>query len=362
MIEINPSEKQKKTFANKIIDWYLSNKRDLPWRETQNPYYILLSEIILQQTRVSQGLPYYETFVKKFPRVEDLANAKQEEVLRVWQGLGYYSRGRNLHYTAQEIVQKHGGKVPNTYEELLQLKGIGTYTASAIASFAYGIPKAVLDGNVFRVLARYWGIEDDIANAKSKNKFLDLANLLLPNTNSNTYNQGIMEFGAIQCTPQNPNCEQCVLKVHCYAYLHQLQNSLPYKSKKISKKRRRLNYFVFLYKNQIAMQIRSSKDIWKGLYEFYLFSEHENIVKEKDSLPALEELGILSPVQQFFPLQKHILTHLTLDVRFVVISITEPESKKMITKEGLKFYTLEEIENLPKPILFTKFLENNKFS
>lgn len=217
MNESNFPEKKILQFGNKLINWYHQHKRDLPWRNTQNPYHILLSEVILQQTRVNQGMPYYHQFIDKYPTISDLANASEDEILRVWQGLGYYSRGRNLHATAKQIVEQFGGKVPETFQELIKLKGIGTYTAAAIASFAFHEPKAVVDGNVYRVISRYWGIEEDISSGKGKKKFQEIATSLLPNTDSHNYNQSIMEFGAMHCTPKNPDCECCIFQDTCFA-------------------------------------------------------------------------------------------------------------------------------------------------
>jgi A/G-specific adenine glycosylase len=205
-------------FSQTIISWYQINKRDLPWRDTTNPYYIWLSEIILQQTRVDQGLPYYIKFVAAFPTVEDLAKASQDEVLRLWQGLGYYSRGRNLHFTANQVVKDFGGVFPSNYDDLLKLKGVGNYTAAAIASFCWNQKKAVVDGNVYRVLARYFGIESDISLTNTQKNFQNLANELLNSKKPGLHNQAIMEFGALQCVPKQPNCMSCPLQSTCVAF------------------------------------------------------------------------------------------------------------------------------------------------
>ena len=213
-------------FSLKLIKWYNVNKRELPWRKTDDPYKIWISEIILQQTRVDQGLPYYLNFVKEFPNIQKLADASEEKVLKLWQGLGYYSRARNLHFTSKFISNELKGKFPKKYNELIKLKGVGEYTASAVASFAYNEKKAVLDGNVFRVLSRYYGIKVPIDSSKGKQIFKSLAYKNLPKLNYATYNQAIMEFGALHCKPAIPDCGICQLNVKCWAFLNSKINSL----------------------------------------------------------------------------------------------------------------------------------------
>lgn len=230
-------------FSNLLIDWYLQNKRDLPWRKTTNPYNIWLSEIMLQQTRVAQGLPYYEAFISAFPTVFDLAKASEEEVLKLWQGLGYYSRARNLHSTAQYIASELNGEFPKDYKNLLKLKGVGDYTAAAIASIAYGEEVPVVDGNVYRVLSRYFGIEDDISLPKAKIEFQKLSKNLLPEGKASLYNQALMEFGALQCVPKSPDCTQCVFNSSCFALQKNRVGELPLKSKRTKVKNR---YFYYL--------------------------------------------------------------------------------------------------------------------
>ena len=224
-------------FSLKLIKWYSENKRNLPWRESKSPYKIWISEIILQQTKVDQGLPYYLKFIKKFPNVHDLAIANENMVLKLWQGLGYYSRARNLHYSAKYISNHLNGEFPKTYDELIKLKGVGKYTASAIASFAFNEKKAVLDGNVFRVLSRYFGIEDPIDTTLGSKIFEKIAFINLPKKNVDTYNQSVMEFGALQCKPAKPNCNSCSLNSKCFAFNNNKILSLPLKSKKNHKKR-----------------------------------------------------------------------------------------------------------------------------
>lgn len=258
-------------FSNSLINWYLQNKRNLPWRETSNPYNIWLSEIILQQTRVTQGLPYYLKFIENFPTVHDLAKAEEETVLKLWQGLGYYSRARNLHTTAKYISFELGGNFPNNYTDLLQLKGVGEYTAAAIASISFNENIAVVDGNVFRVLARYFGIELDISQSKTKKEFQKVANDLLPKGKATVFNQAMMEFGARQCVPQNPDCENCVLNTSCFALQKNKIKELPIKTKKLKIKNRYLNYVVVKDKNEhFLIEQRTENGIWKNLYQFSL--------------------------------------------------------------------------------------------
>ena len=269
------------TFSNILIKWYLQNKRDMPWRNTTNPYYIWLSEIILQQTRVEQGTAYYLKFVEIFPTVYDLASAKESEVLKLWQGLGYYSRARNLHFTGNYIVNELNGQFPSTYNEILKLKGVGDYTASAIASFCFDEPTAVVDGNVYRVLSRFFDIETPINSTKGIKYFKELAQELIDVDNAATHNQSIMEFGARMCKPQNPDCEICPLNDKCLALQQNKIKSLPVKDKKIKLKKRFFNYLVLVSSDEkTILNLREGKGIWQGLYEFPLVESEKTIDKE----------------------------------------------------------------------------------
>ncbi|MDJ1503976.1 A/G-specific adenine glycosylase [Cytophagaceae bacterium BD1B2-1] len=346
------------TFASRLIEWYEYHKRDLPWRHTNDPYHIWLSEIILQQTRVKQGLPYYQNFVKAFPTIFDLAAAPEQEVLRLWQGLGYYSRARNMQETAKAIVNQQNGSFPNSYIALVKLKGIGPYTAAAIASFAFKESVAVLDGNVFRVLARLYGLETDIATSKAKTLFSTLANQLISSDSPDLYNQAIMEFGAIQCTHSSPDCLLCPFQQECEAFLTGRQNILPIKSKKTVIKNRFFHYIVFHVQNRIAMRLRGSKDIWQGLYDFWL-SENDSIL-DTDELVKQLDLDLSDTIYTIKAPEKaytHLLSHQRIEARFWHIQLEEvPQSQ-----EGLTFYTLEEVEQLPKPILINKYLSEHFF-
>lgn len=349
----------KEFFATQLNSWYHIHQRDLPWRNTRNPYHIMLSEIILQQTRVEQGLPYYIRFTTEFPTVADLANADEAQVLRLWQGLGYYSRARNLHATAKQIVAQFGGTVPNNFKDLITLKGIGTYTASAIASFAYDQHHAVVDGNVYRVLARVFGINADIASGRGVKEFQQLADELLPHTHTATYNQAIMEFGAIHCTPKNPACSTCIFINTCVAYAQNLQGILPIKTKKLVKKNRFLNYVVFKYQDEYGVSLRQTSDIWQGLYDFWLMpftTKNANEMQVMESLAAVNCEKILLSSSKIY---KHLLTHQNLFVKFFIIEIFE--KTEFETFFAIKFRNESEILALPKPILITRFLEQNIF-
>ena len=313
-------------FSKQLINWYLQNKRDLPWRETQNPYLIWLSEIMLQQTRVAQGLPYYEAFVAAFPTVVDLANASEEQVLKLWQGLGYYSRARNLHYTARFVANNLNAAFPNNYKGLLELKGVGDYTAAAIASFAFAEVVPVVDGNVFRVLARVFQVETDISNSSAKKEFQELALQLMPKENPALFNQAIMEFGALQCVTKSPNCAVCVFNSKCLALKNGKILELPVKTKKTKVTNRFLNYLIF--EDEIAntlIQKRSEKGIWHNLYEFPLVETPSDV--------NLEEIIALSTTQfsdkheiisvenlQLVPI-KHKLSHQNLSIQFWKIKV-----------------------------------------
>jgi A/G-specific adenine glycosylase len=268
-------------FSNQLIYWYLQNDRDLPWRKSKNPYFIWLSEIMLQQTRVNQGLAYYITFTKEFPTVFDLANASESKVLKLWQGLGYYSRARNLHFSAKYIANELNGEFPSTYDEIKKLKGVGDYTASAISSICFNKAEAVVDGNVYRVLARYFGIKTAINSSAGIKEFKKLAQTLIDPTQPGTHNQAIMDFGALQCKPQNPLCETCPFNSSCIALANKTIKELPLKEKKIKVRKRYFNFLVFISDNhQTVLSERKGKGIWQGLYQFPLVETEKSVSKE----------------------------------------------------------------------------------
>lgn len=336
-------------FSTKIIGWYQQNKRDLPWRNTNDPYKIWLSEIILQQTRVSQGLPYYINFVTAFPTVKNLANANEQEVLKLWQGLGYYSRARNLHFTAKFVVENHHGIFPNTYNELLKLKGVGTYTAAAIASFSANEPVAVVDGNVFRVLSRVFNVTYDISQNSTKKYFIELAQKLLSTTQPNLHNQAIMEFGALQCVPKKPNCSGCVFNDSCEAFKLKIVSQLPVKLKKIKVTKRFLSYVLVhdAFGNYIINK-RTANGIWKNLYEFPCV-ESETEIDENELLVQLNNSYKIINFQYFDAFDVlHKLTHQHLNIKFYRI-----ETEEILENS----YTFSELKQLPVPIVLHNFIE-----
>ena len=340
-------------FSKILIKWYLQNKRDLPWRNTANPYPIWLSEIMLQQTRVAQGTPYFLSFTTEFPTVFDLAAASEEQVLKLWQGLGYYSRARNLHKTAQYIATELNGIFPDNYNDLLKLKGIGEYTGAAIASFAYNECVAVVDGNVFRVLSRYFDIETNIAQACAKKEFAALAFELMPKDNPATFNQAIMEFGALQCVPKSPNCSICVFNESCAALQKKKVDRLPVKSKKIKVRNRYFNYIVANDENENTLiQKRISKGIWQNLYEFPLLEtekeENFDFVLEQIQSEYFKENSISSMLETNNKSIIHKLSHQHLHVKFWKVNVSGT-IKNGINQENLKTF--------PFPIVIHNFIE-----
>lgn len=344
-----------------LIAWYQVHQRDLPWRKSPDPYKIWLSEVILQQTRVAQGLPYYRRFIEKYPTVQKLAQAAEEEVMRLWQGLGYYSRARNLHACARTIVSEWGGKFPTTYQALLQLPGVGQYTAAAIASIAFKEPVAVVDGNVYRVLARVFGVEEDITSTQGTKAFATLAQSLVSQEAPDLYNQAIMEFGALHCTPVNPQCTTCIFKDHCVAFHTGRQHKLPVKSKKVKIKKRYLHYFVIQAADQLYMKRRPTSDIWAGLYDFYLVEDSRlrALDRLEDALVMLIKRHQLA-VTRKPTLYKHVLTHRQLYVHFFHVQATTPfieEATPLLAQVDVSAFTIEQTQALPKPILIDNFLK-----
>lgn len=339
-------------FSNKLIAWYLENQRDLPWRKTKNPYYIWLSEIMLQQTRIEQGLPYYLKFTTRYPTVHDLAKASEEEVLKLWQGLGYYSRARNLHYTAKYIANELNGEFPQNFEELVKLKGVGDYTASAIASFCFGEVQPVVDGNVYRVLSRYVGINTPINESASLKKFKAIAHNFIPEDNPADFNQAIMEYGATVCTPKNPNCNTCMLSSACYAFTHNEVSSLPVKIKKQKIKKRYFNYIVCLLEDQkVILEKRTGKGIWENLYQFPLI-ETNKLVEEQHILETIDQHHNFSITLFNEDPIIHKLSHQHLFTKFWIVTNASLEGEKV---------PISELYSYPVPILIQNFIEAFKF-
>jgi len=311
-------------FSSSIISWYEIHKRDLPWRDTTDPYIIWLSEIILQQTRVEQGYSYFMKFVQRFPIVKDLANADEDEVLKLWQGLGYYSRARNLHATAKIITTKYSGIFPPVYKDILALKGVGEYTTAAILSFSYNQPYAVVDGNVYRVLSRVFGIEEPIDTTKGKKIFAELAETLLDKKNPGLYNQAIMDFGALQCVPVSPNCTECPIADFCFALAENKISELPKKQGKQKSRNRYFNYLDIRFEDTIYLQKRTGKDIWQNLYELPLIESDVPLtleqLEEEESFQNIFQNATISFIS--IPVQlKHILSHQVIYASFYRINI-----------------------------------------
>ena len=341
-------------FQNEITSWYQINKRDLPWRSTRDAYVIWLSEIILQQTRVDQGLPYFNKFLAAYPTVIDFAAASETQVLKLWQGLGYYSRGRNMLFTAQQINTLYNGVFPVRYDDLIKLKGIGDYTAAAISSFASGEGKAVLDGNVFRVLSRYFGLALPINSTEGKKQFSALAQQLIEGQDAAEYNQAIMEFGALQCKPKAPLCDRCPLRPGCYAYQHQQVGNLPIKLKKLVKRNRYFNYFVCVKGDEIMVNYRSPGDIWQHLYDFPMIeTEAEDNLFNSELLGKIQSnFGLDVSVKSVMKV-KHLLTHQTIFAEFFVL---DNYIINFNHNTALKWVSWSDLEELPQPKVISNFL------
>ncbi|EDP71129.1 putative A/G-specific adenine glycosylase [Flavobacteriales bacterium ALC-1] len=344
-------------FKKELINWYSIHKRELPWRATQNPYYIWLSEIILQQTQVKQGLPYYNAFVKQYPSVFDLANASEESVLKLWQGLGYYSRARNLHTTAKHIANELNGQFPNTYKDLIKLKGVGDYTASAIASISFNEVTAVVDGNVYRVLSRYFGIATPINSTVGIKEFKALASSLIDTQQPATYNQAIMEFGAKQCKPKNPDCNVCPIKDGCVALQKNLVKTLPVKLKKTKVSTKYFNFLVCIdnHKN-ILFEKREHKGIWQNLYQFPLVESKKSLNADEFSLLNLENTALNSADFDYALYNEidkvHKLSHQHLYTKFWVIEVDQ------LPKIAIP---IKELKKYPAPVLISSFIDEFGF-
>lgn len=336
---------QMSTFSDTILRWFAANGRDLPWRRTRDPYLIWLSEVILQQTRIDQGRAYWERFVERWPRVELLAAASEDEVLRLWQGLGYYSRARNLHAAAKDIVAR--GAFPTTFDEIRTLKGVGNYTAAAIASFAFGEPQAVVDGNVYRVLARYEGIDTPIDTTQGKHLFAAVAQVHIPHDRAADYNQAIMDFGALQCTPQSPACAGCPLQESCVAFREKRTAQLPVKSKRTAQRERHFTY-VFIRLKQggergeqfLAMHRRDKGDIWQGLWE--------PLLVEDSALPSISGQWTLLKKDM-----KHVLTHQIIFASAYLVDVADATA----LPEGCQWVSLNQVESLGKPRLVERLMD-----
>lgn len=345
-------------FSKKLKHWYSNNKRELPWRQTKDPYFIWLSEIILQQTQVNQGLPYYGRFTGKFPTIYHLASAEESDVLKLWQGLGYYSRARNLHATAKYIVNKLDGKFPDNYKDLLKFKGIGDYTASAIASICFNEATAVVDGNVYRVLSRYFGIDTPINSSKGAKEFKKLAQELIDLKDPATFNQAIMEFGATQCKPQSPDCNICPFNDSCIAIAENRINELPVKIKSAKAKKKHFNFLVFISSDEkTVLEKREGKGIWQNLYQFPLIETNKGLAFE--AFKALAENHLLLKDKSFeLSLYNeteivHKLSHQHLHTKFWIVKVDG------FVEKGIPIY---KIKKYAVPILIGNFIESFNFN
>ncbi|WP_196889116.1 A/G-specific adenine glycosylase [Aureivirga sp. CE67] len=339
-------------FHNTLLKWYLENKRNLPWRNSSDPYHIWISEIILQQTKIEQGLPYYEKFINNFPKVENLANADEEAILKMWQGLGYYSRARNLHFSAKYILNELNGEFPNTYKELLKLKGVGDYTASAVASICFDEKTAVVDGNVYRVLARYFGINTPINSTKGIKEFKALAQSLISEEKPGEYNQAIMDFGATQCKPQNPLCDSCPFNESCIALAKNEISNLPVKEKKTKISKKHFNFIIPINSNnKTILEKRTSKGIWLNLYQFPLFETKSELTEENFEIENIvEKYNFDINTIKLFNNEPiiHKLSHQHIHTKFWIINTFS---------DNENFMDWDEIHQFPVPILIHNFIK-----
>lgn len=344
-------------FLDEIYRWFKLNKRDLPWRKTSDPYRIWISEIVLQQTKVIQGMLYYQRFIENFPTVFHLASASEDEVLKLWQGLGYYTRARNLHFTAKQIVNDFNGIFPNEYDKILKLKGIGPYTAAAISSIAFNLPHPTVDGNIFRVLARYFGIPTPIDSTIGKKEFNDLAENLILGSNPGMHNQALMEFGALQCVPKSPNCKKCPVAKTCYAFQNNKIIELPVKSKK-TKTRNRFFYYYYIESGDFTfLEKRSGNDIWKSLYQFPL-TETQKELSETDLIRnRLPINGNNSGnIKLISETKKHILSHQIIYAKIIHIELNDTNFR---SDEFIRV-NKKDISKFAVPKLLEQFIEDLK--
>ena len=351
---------KKNEFGKLLVEWYNDHKRDLPWRKTRDPYKIWLSEIILQQTRVNQGLPYYQKFISNYPNVKLLADVEEDKLMKDWEGLGYYSRARNLQAAAKQIVSENLGRFPSTYDDILKLKGVGEYTAAAIASFAFNEAKAVLDGNVFRVLSRFFGIDTPINTTKGKKEFTQLAREMLFIDDPANYNQAIMEFGALQCTPKKTDCNICPLQSQCAAYSGKKVDVLPVKEKKNYNRQRYFHFLMMEHNGKILLQKRDGKDIWNKLFQFPLIEQSE-VLDFNELLDSGELDGFLNKTEleliNTHDLKSHKLSHQTIHCRIFNLKAT-----RSLNEETYLWYKYEEMATLAFPKPLRHFLDRKQLT
>jgi A/G-specific adenine glycosylase len=347
-------------FREHLYQWTEANPRPMPWKGESDPYLIWLSEIILQQTRVNQGWPYFEKFKKAYPTVHDLANAPEDEVMKLWQGLGYYSRARNLHFTAKYISTELDGRFPETIEGLQQLKGVGAYTAAAIGSFAFNLPAAVVDGNVFRIFSRFLGISTATDTTEGKKLFTRVADTFLDREQSARYNQAIMDFGAMQCLPGQPDCQNCPLSGKCMAFKKGMVTSLPVKEKKLKKKTRFFNFLILSDGERVLIEKRTGKDIWKNLYQFPLWEADklEETISEEIILNIIgqQEEGMEVSLKLRSMPFKQALTHQTIIAQFWEFDLKSVSDVELLP---LKFIETKKLGNFAFPKVIDRYLNDN---
>ena len=338
------------SFSKIALDWFEENQRTLPWRGETDPYKIWVSEIILQQTRVNQGWEYYLNFINRFPNLKSLAQAPLQDALQLWQGLGYYSRVCNMHAAAQQIMQKHQGVFPQDYSDIRNLKGIGNYTAAAIASIAFQQPYPAVDGNVLRVISRIFGIYDDISQPKTVHKITKICDKLMDKKNPGTFNQALMELGAMQCTPKNPKCETCPFTNSCVALENEEVNLLPFKSLKIKIRERYFHYFIFLKDSKTIIEQRTENDIWKNLYQFPMI-ETQNACTEMEAIAKADQRQVFDRRGVFLKEVNHKLTHQHLTIRFYVIKDYLPE-----LQDNQLIVSAEDLVKFPFPVILKEIV------
>ncbi len=353
---------QQQLFTRNLIHWHRHhNDRSLPWKEEKDPYRIWLSEVILQQTRAQQGIPYYMKFLEAFPDVAAMAAAEDQVVFRLWQGLGYYNRCRNMLATARYIVENYNGIFPASYDELLKLKGIGPYTAAAISSFAFSLPHAVVDGNVYRVLARCFGIETPSDSTEGKKQFAALAAALLDKSDSGAYNQAIMDLGATVCTPLAPRCSVCPLREHCFAFRQNAVDLLPVRSKKQTVKKRYFHYLLLQTERHIWIRQRRDKDIWQDLHEPYLiempYALDAEEIRDTEAYRQLQPAGTVLPVYEDLSTQR--LTHQLIEARFFVLRL-QHKNDIMVPGEGV-WVTPAALKKMAFPKTLVSFFEKKLY-
>lgn len=346
-----------KEFRSRLLAWYDDNKRDMPWRDCEDPYKTWISEIMLQQTRVDQATPYFNRFIEHFPDVYALAEADQQEVLKVWEGLGYYSRARNMHHAAKTVVEDFDGKIPDTEKEILELKGVGPYTASAVLSIAFAKPHAVVDGNVLRVLTRYLGIEDDIRSSSTKNTVQEAADELLDKERPGDFNQAVMELGATVCTPTNPDCSKCPLNSDCVAYSTLKTDSIPYKSPAKKRPHHQIGVGIIRDEEEVLIALRPEDAMLGGMWEFPGGKQKKDEDIQKTVIRELkEELGVDVAITKPFMKLDHAYSHfkITLHAYLCELKNGDPQPK---TSQQLKWVSISELDRYPFPKANRKLTE-----